>query len=248
MAFPTRFRRIWRTRPGSPTRRVGTSARVSQVNSKPFSSARGARVRMALLRVSCRSNSPRLSESFPASILEKSRRSFSRVRRVSADSFTMSRYSRCSSERVVSRANSVMPTMPFMGVRISWLIMARNSLLARLAASADSLALCISASARFRTVISIRLPSISWDGSPPLAIRVAFSSTHTGVPSFRRRQFSKFVSKPCSRRRVVNSSLASGWRYNSSAGRLFSSAAVAKPKMRAQASLQSRICPSRLAR
>ena len=33
-----------------------------------------------------------------------------------------------------------MPSTPFMGVRISWLMLARNSLLARLAASADSLA------------------------------------------------------------------------------------------------------------
>ena len=37
-----------------------------------------------------------------------------------------------------------------MGVRISWLMLARNSLLARLAASAASLALCNSASARRR--------------------------------------------------------------------------------------------------
>ena len=32
----------------------------------------------------------------------------------------------------VSRSSSVMPMMPFMGVRISWLMLARNSLLARL--------------------------------------------------------------------------------------------------------------------
>ena len=40
----------------------------------------------------------------------------------------------------MSRANSVMPMIPFIGVRISWLILARNSLLARLPASAASLA------------------------------------------------------------------------------------------------------------
>ena len=38
--------------------------------------------------------------------------------------------------RSVSRASSVMPMMPFIGVRISWLMLARNSLLARLAVSA----------------------------------------------------------------------------------------------------------------
>ena len=51
---------------------------------------------------------------------------------------TISRYSRCSESACVSRASSVMPMMPFMGVRISWLMLARNSLLARLAASAAS--------------------------------------------------------------------------------------------------------------
>ncbi len=41
-----------------------------------------------------------------------------------------------------------MPMMPFIGVRISWLMFARNSLLARLAASAVSLAARSSAAAR----------------------------------------------------------------------------------------------------
>jgi len=58
----------------------------------------------------------------------------------SADARTNSRYSRCSRVNPVSRASSVMPMMPFIGVRISWLMLARNSLLARLAASAASLA------------------------------------------------------------------------------------------------------------
>ena len=56
----------------------------------------------------------------------------------SADNFTISRYSRCSGVRWVSRTRSVMPMMPFMGVRISWLTLARNSLLCRLATSAIS--------------------------------------------------------------------------------------------------------------
>ncbi len=48
----------------------------------------------------------------------------------------MSRYSRCWQVSPVSSASSVMPMMPFIGVRISWLMLARNSLLARVAASA----------------------------------------------------------------------------------------------------------------
>ena len=51
-----------------------------------------------------------------------------------------------------------MPMMPFMGVRISWLMFARNSLLARLAASAASLARCSSASTCLRAVTSTQTP------------------------------------------------------------------------------------------
>ena len=51
-----------------------------------------------------------------------------------------------------------MPMMPFIGVRISWLMLARNSLLARLAASAASLASRSSASlARSSLVRSMTL-------------------------------------------------------------------------------------------
>ena len=47
-----------------------------------------------------------------------------------------------------------MPKTPFMGVRISWLMLARNSLLARLAASAASFAFFSSSAVRLRSVIS----------------------------------------------------------------------------------------------
>ena len=54
----------------------------------------------------------------------------------SAGDLTMSQIFRCSRSSSVSSSSSVMPMMPFIGVRISWLMFARNSLLARLAASA----------------------------------------------------------------------------------------------------------------
>ena len=47
-----------------------------------------------------------------------------------------------------------MPMIPFIGVRISWLMLARNSLFARLAASAASRACCSSSAARFCSVTS----------------------------------------------------------------------------------------------
>ena len=46
------------------------------------------------------------------------------------------RYSRCSAESCESRTRSVMPMMAFIGVRISWLMLARNAFFVRLAASA----------------------------------------------------------------------------------------------------------------
>ena len=59
----------------------------------------------------------------------------------SAELFTMPRNCRCSGCSGVASTSSVIPMMPFIGVRTSWLMLATNSLLARLAASAASLAL-----------------------------------------------------------------------------------------------------------
>ena len=74
--------------------------------------------------------------------------------RLSAADLTVFRHCRWSSVSGVSRTSSVMPRMAFMGVRISWLTLARNSSLARLAASAASLACRSSASSRLRSEMS----------------------------------------------------------------------------------------------
>ena len=58
----------------------------------------------------------------------------------SAEVLTISRYWRCSGGCGASSSSSVMPSTPFIGVRISWLMLATNSLLARLAFSAAVLA------------------------------------------------------------------------------------------------------------
>ena len=51
-----------------------------------------------------------------------------------------------------------MPMTPFIGVRISWLMLARNSLLARLAASAARRACCMASAAAIWTEISRAQP------------------------------------------------------------------------------------------
>ena len=71
----------------------------------------------------------------------------------SADDCTVSRHSRCSMVRLLSSTSSVMPRTPFIGVRISWLMLARNSLLARLASIALS-------RARVRSVFSARSSAV----------------------------------------------------------------------------------------
>ena len=78
----------------------------------------------------------------------------------SAEASTVVRYSRCSGVSSVSSSSSVMPMTPFIGVRISWLMLARNSLLARLADSAASLAFCSSTSVCLRSATSRRSSAV----------------------------------------------------------------------------------------
>ena len=72
---------------------------------------------------------------------------------------TISAYCCCSGVSSVSRSKPAIPITPFIGVRISWLILAKNWLFAWLAASAASLAFRISSSACLRSVMSERRPS-----------------------------------------------------------------------------------------
>ena len=148
MALPTRLSSTCRSRPASPTRASGTSGCTWQTSSSPFLWARTARARSVSPTAARREKSAGSSSSLPASILEKSSRSLMMPSRLSAADLTVFRHCRWSSVRGVSRASSVMPRMAFMGVRISWLTLARNSSLARFAASAASFWLARSSASR----------------------------------------------------------------------------------------------------
>ena len=81
-------------------------------------------------------------DSFPLSIFDMSSTSLIRLKRCLLDRLIFFRHSitrSLSSRRVLAMA--VMPTIAFIGVRISWLILDRNWLLASLAALALSRAL-----------------------------------------------------------------------------------------------------------
>ena len=88
------------------------------------------------------------------SIFEKSRMSLTIVSSELAWLRMVARKSAWAGVGALSSASAVMPMMPFIGVRISWLMFARNSLFARFAASAASLAFASSSWPRLRSVQS----------------------------------------------------------------------------------------------
>ncbi|MOA05016.1 hypothetical protein D3C78_1245960 [compost metagenome] len=86
--------------------------------------------------------------------------------------------------------------MAFIGVRISWLMVARKSLLARVASSAISLARCTSASAALRSVMSkYQLARITRSRCSSVT---AETSTSKRSPSLRWKVASKLITAPCS--------------------------------------------------
>ena len=99
------------------------------------------------------------SSSLRDSIFEKSRMSFRIDNSVSADVRAVARLSRCSAVSSLSSTRSVMPMTPFIGVRISWLMFARNSLLARLASIARSRA--ITSSSLFAWSSAVRASTVA---------------------------------------------------------------------------------------
>ncbi|MNM62983.1 hypothetical protein D3C81_743360 [compost metagenome] len=88
-----------------------------------------------------------------------------------------------------------MPMMAFIGVRISWLMVARKLLLARVASSAASRARCTSASAVLRSVMS-KYQLAPMPRSPSVIV-TAETSTSKRSPPARCRVVSKFSTAPC---------------------------------------------------
>ena len=99
-----------------------------------------------------------------------------------------------------------MPTTPFIGVRISWLITARNSDLARLACSARSMLATISRSARSRkssisdnsasraaSATSERWRRASWRASS--AVKAMTSSDTIAAAPIRRERLASYSAK-----------------------------------------------------
>ena len=111
--------------------RVGHVGRIWHASSSPFSSARGASRRRHPRPCRAARTAPRRARACRASIFEKSRMSLSMASSASADSFDGADVLALLRRRAACRsARSVMPMTAFIGVRISWLMFARNSPLA----------------------------------------------------------------------------------------------------------------------
>ena len=109
---------------------------MSSSSSMPFWCARCANRSMTSSTTWRMSRSCASRRSLPASIFEKSRMSLMMASSASAELWMVAAKRRWRGSSFESSSSSVMPSTPFIGVRISCDMRARNSLLARLAASA----------------------------------------------------------------------------------------------------------------
>ena len=151
-ALLTRLLRIWRIRCASPMQSWPLAASTAKNRRTPLRSASGAYSNATLSIRGRTAKGAGSTSSCPASILEKS--STSLMIRISASAekrmrSNRSRWPGCRGERASS---SRWPSTPLSGVRISWLIVATNADLARVAASAAWRA--DSASSRARRSVS----------------------------------------------------------------------------------------------
>ena len=126
-ALAVRLSSTWANRTGSPQTMSGTVASQAATRSRPFSRADSPSMLSTWSKTGRTAKSTRSSCSLPASILEKSRMPL--IRPSSDRLATCTPEASCSwrGSRRVRSSRSVRPITPLSGVRISWLIVARNS-------------------------------------------------------------------------------------------------------------------------
>jgi hypothetical protein len=123
---------------GSPTQHSESPSSSSQRSERPRSAASEAKTRTVSSRSEGSEKTICSSFSLPASIFEKSRMSLMVASRICPESRITSRYSGAGSWSFCDSSSVVAPRMPLMGVRISWLMFARNWDLSRAIFSASS--------------------------------------------------------------------------------------------------------------
>ena len=135
-ALPTRLTRIWRRRRPSPASAAGTSAAIVDDSSRSLSFASGFNSAHTSAIASRGANGAVSTSMRPASSFDKLRMSSMMATRASPDWRAIPRYSRWTSWSGVSSSSVIIPSTPFIGVRISWLMVARKPPLAAVATSA----------------------------------------------------------------------------------------------------------------
>ncbi len=141
IALPTRLSRTCLRRSASTRTWSGACGAISSSSASPRACALARSSAVTEAASACSDVTAGLRVSLPASILAWSRTSLMIAISVSPDPRAVLTSRRCWPSSALRRSRSSAPSTPFIGVRISWLIVARNCDLARLAASAVSLAL-----------------------------------------------------------------------------------------------------------
>ncbi len=157
-ALPIRLNSAWRSRTGSARIQPSAPAPAAR-SSRPLSWARGRSMPMTLRRVLVTSSGSGVSSSRPASILEKSITSFSSWASIWPQPWASVSSALAGMERGSFSSRCSTPSTPFIGVRISWLILARNWDLASLAASAARWASIKASSCFLRSSMFITRPT-----------------------------------------------------------------------------------------
>ena len=176
-ALLKRFASIWRTLTGSTIINLGILESILMSSSMPFLLAEYFIKSAACSIKSMISVQIISSSNLPASIFEKSSISFIMPRSPLPLVRIVSAYCFWILFRSVSSNNSEKPITLFIGVRISWDILARNSDLVLLATSACSFAWMISSSACFCLVISWIIPLTLYPVSLSSLINFAIECT-----------------------------------------------------------------------
>ena len=136
--LPTRLKSTCRRRTGSKRRRGASWLSACHSRARALRRAPSAKVSATLRISSPMDDGAGASVRWPASTFDRSSTSL-RIWSSDCDEALMTpSMSRCSRLVVEISSSSTIPRMAFIGVRISWLMAARNALLARLAVSAAS--------------------------------------------------------------------------------------------------------------
>ena len=169
IAFETKLVSIWRILPGSPLTKDCSTFVTSRISSIFFSWASKAIELQKSPNILRKSKSINSRVSFPASIFEKSRMSLISISNDSALDFAKWTLFSWSLFKLLLSNKPNIPNTPFMGVLISWLILAKNSLFKWLFCSAiyDAfLSRCRALFCRIEdakmSLISVKIDKFSW--------------------------------------------------------------------------------------